>query len=249
MTGIYKIENLINGKIYIGQSQNISQRWSAHRNRPFNKNATQYDSPLYRAIRKYGLENFSFEVLEEVEKERLNERETYWILNFGSNDSSKGYNLTTGGESATNRILTLKQVHEIYDLLSNTELSQAEIANKYGVSQRSISGINTGQTWVETGRIYPIRRSSIEEKRCCDCGAKILYNSVRCSLCEMKGRQKELPVSREELKKLIYNFPFLQVGKKFGVSDNAIRKWCKKYNIPSTKKEINSYSEEEWGKI
>jgi group I intron endonuclease len=246
MTGIYKIENLINGKVYIGQSQNISQRWIAHRNRPFNTNASQYDSPLYRAIRKYGLENFSFEVLEEVEKDKLDEREIYWISNFKSNDSSKGYNLTTGGGAITNGILTLEEVHEIYNLLLNTNLSQEEIANKYGISQRSVSGINTGQTWVEIGRIYPIRKLKIEEKRCCDCGIKISHDSIRCSSCEKKRRQKELPITREELKKLIRSTSFLQIGKKFGISDNAIRKWCKKYNLPSTKKEINSYSEEEW---
>ena len=108
MIGIYKIKNLINGKVYIGQSQNISQRWVAHRSRPFNSNAIQYDCPLYRAIRKYGFDNFSFEVLEETTKDKLNEREIYWIAKFNSNDSIYGYNLTSGGEAITNGILTLE---------------------------------------------------------------------------------------------------------------------------------------------
>lgn len=249
MIGIYKITNLINNKVYIGQSQNIAQRWSAHRNRPFNKDSTQYDCPLYRAIRKYGLNNFSFEVLEETTKEDLNEREVYWIAKNNSNNPDNGYNLTSGGAAITNGILTLGQVHEIYDLLANSNETQEEIANRYGVSQRSISGINTGQTWVEIGRIYPIRKNNIEEKRCCDCGIKILSTSIRCSDCNKKANKKVLPLSREELKQLIRTTSFLQIGKNFNVSDNAIRKWCKKVNLPSTKKEINSYSDEEWNLI
>lgn len=65
MVGIYKITNKINQKIYIGQSVNISKRWTAHRNGAFNPNNNQYNTPLYKAIRKYGIENFTFEVLEE----------------------------------------------------------------------------------------------------------------------------------------------------------------------------------------
>ena len=249
MIGIYKIVNLINGKVYIGQSQNISQRWIAHRSRPFNTNCAQYDCPLYRAIRKYGLENFSFEVLEETDKEQLNEKEIFWIAEFNSNNPNKGYNLTSGGDAVTNGILTLEQVHEIYDLLSCSDKTQEEIAKIYGISQRSVSGINIGQTWVEIGRTYPIRKLSKKEYLCCDCGIKISFESTRCVSCERKNRQKGLQVSREELKKLIRTSSFLQIGRDFNVSDNAIRKWCKKYNLPSTKKEINSYSEEEWNLI
>ena len=52
--------------------------------------------------------------------------------------------------------------------------------------------------------------------------------------------------SKEELKKLIRMLSFVQIGKQFKVSDNAVRKWCIKYSLPNTKKEINSYSDEKW---
>ena len=58
-----------------------------------------------------------------------------------------------------------------------------------------------------------------------------------------------MPVDRQTLKDLIRTTPFLQIGTMFMVSDNAIRKWCEKFNLPKTKKEINSYSDEEWEKI
>ena len=65
MIGIYKIENLVNGKCYIGQSKYIEKRWTDHKSNAFNSiQKDQYKYPLYRAIRKYGLENFSFEVIE-----------------------------------------------------------------------------------------------------------------------------------------------------------------------------------------
>lgn len=82
---------------------------------------------------------------------------------------------------------------------------------------------------------------------CQDCGAELSSSSAtRCSDCARKAsRQIERP-SREELKTLIRNRPFTAIGAQFGVSDNAIRKWCKVENLPSTKKDISKYSDEEW---
>ena len=98
MTGyIYKITNLINGKIYIGKTtSSIEERWKEHIhsiNRDNIKNR-----PLYKAINRYGIKNFSIEKIEEVQVDILNEREIYWI-NFY--DSFKtGYNATLGGDGA-----------------------------------------------------------------------------------------------------------------------------------------------------
>lgn len=57
------------------------------------------------------------------------------------------------------------------------------------------------------------------------------------------------PISREELKHLIRTTPFLTIGKQFGVSDNAIRKWCDKYKLPRKVSEIKKYTDEEWEDI
>ena len=62
MTGIYKITNMINGKCYVGQAVNIKRRWKKHKEVAFNNKDPGYSYPLYQAIRKYGLENFAFEV-------------------------------------------------------------------------------------------------------------------------------------------------------------------------------------------
>lgn len=98
MIGIYKITNKINNKSYIGQSINIEQRWKTHKTSPFNKNCVHYNCLFYKAIRKYGIDNFIFEVLEECEKNRLNEREIYWIAYYQTHNKKYGYNMTDGGD-------------------------------------------------------------------------------------------------------------------------------------------------------
>lgn len=84
---------------------------------------------------------------------------------------------------------------------------------------------------------------------CQDCGKVITPGALRCIECEAKTRVTEKPVTREELKVLIRNMPFTTIGKQYNVSDNAVRKWCEGYGLPTRKKDIKSYSDEEWLKI
>ena len=97
MVGIYKITNLINGQSYIGQSINIEKRWAQERQSAFNTNYKSYNYPISRAFRKYGLDNFQFEVLEECLQSQLNEREKDWIIQYDT--FYNGYNQTLGGDS------------------------------------------------------------------------------------------------------------------------------------------------------
>ena len=63
------------------------------------------------------------------------------------------------------------------------------------------------------------------------------------------NRIKDPPLSRKELKKRIREKSFTSIGKEFGISDNAIRKWCKKYNLPFQSRKIKEYSDSQWEKI
>ncbi len=85
---------------------------------------------------------------------------------------------------------------------------------------------------------------------CQDCGKELSSASAtRCAECASKvSRIVERP-NREELKNLIRAKSFTSIGVQFGVADNTIRKWCKAENLPSTKKDISQYSDEEWIKI
>lgn len=98
MIGIYKITNQVNGKVYIGQSVNIEKRWKEHRSRAFNSADADYNKYLYRAIRKYGIENFSFEVIEQCNQIQLNEKEKEYIAKYNSTNRNYGYNICLGGE-------------------------------------------------------------------------------------------------------------------------------------------------------
>lgn len=257
MTGIYKIENLITHRCYIGQSRNIQKRWLAHKNAVYDKKQKSYDYPIYRAIRKYGIENFSFEIIEQCPVDELNEREKFWIKHFSSYE--KGYNQTPGGESLGSHKLTLEQVREIKQRLINFKIfdSHQKIAQDYNVSDDTIQAINNGNAWFEEGLNYPLHISKYVTKKqenfCIDCGKPITIGSIRCNSCNLKKRRmdsfKKMPLSREELKNLIRNTPFTTIGKLYGVTDNAIRKWCKKYDLPQRVKEIKQYSDLEWEKI
>ena len=105
MQGIYIITNKINGKIYIGLSVDIKRRFSEHKSPcRFQKKET----PIARAIKKYGLVNFSFDILELVEcKSKLCEREIFWI-----NKMKPEYNLTSGGDGVRDYIVS-EEVKEI----------------------------------------------------------------------------------------------------------------------------------------
>lgn len=91
MICIYKITCLINNKIYIGQTLNYVSRICHHKSKlKRNCNDNKY---LQEDYNKYGLNNFTFEILEECKEENLLERETYWINYFGGKESEKLYNM------------------------------------------------------------------------------------------------------------------------------------------------------------
>lgn len=75
--GIYKITNLANGMCYVGQSVDIANRWKQHIKRGIGAEAPTKNK-LYPAMAEFGVENFSFEIIEECEKELLDKKEDYW---------------------------------------------------------------------------------------------------------------------------------------------------------------------------
>lgn len=75
--GIYKITNLANGMCYVGQSVDIANRWKQHIKRGIGAEAPTKNK-LYPAMAEFGVENFSFEIVEECEKELLDKKEDYW---------------------------------------------------------------------------------------------------------------------------------------------------------------------------
>lgn len=136
MPYIYKIENNLNGKIYIGATtQSVEDRWKQHlseRNRSGHR-------PLYKAMNKYGIENFSVEIIEETNN--LEERERYWIEYYRS--FKYGYNATFGGQGKTyldyDIILALwrdgKNIYEIHKITNYDEGAIRKVLKSNNISK------------------------------------------------------------------------------------------------------------------
>lgn len=165
MIGIYCIENLITHEKYVGQSTNIKQRWEDHRK----PSRLSYSTPLYRAFREYGIDNFKFSVLEECDVSKLDEREIYWIKKCDSYDH--GYNSTTGGKTGTcsksrnripnnfgaisvkNDVAPIVKLDKSFNVLSIYP-SVSECARQNGVNSSSISKVAKGKRKTCKNNIY-----------------------------------------------------------------------------------------------
>lgn len=237
-TGIYCYTNKVNKKKYIGQAVDISRRAREHISRSINSSSDEYQSLLHRAFRKYGHDNFLFEILEECVEEQLDQREQYWISYYNSMVPN-GYNLNKGGEGARHFCKHNQyQLELLYNLLKNTKMKYVDIAAEVGVSVGYVGDFNNGKLWYNENIEYPIRRKDKEINHCIDCGCVIGKGSVRCVKCNsISIRTTERP-SKEQLLQEVATSGFKQVGQKYGVADNTIKKWCIAYGLPSTKKEI-----------
>lgn len=157
MVGIYAIQNNINGKIYVGQSVDIERRWQQE------KNMKRLNEHLLRAMKKYSVENFSFYVLEECEKEKLNEREAFYIKLYHSIDTEFGYNKTSGGDSAFSRPyqkLSDEHKRKISEANKGHHQTQETIKKSLETRKKSLLEKHKVDIWcLETDEVY----HSIEE--------------------------------------------------------------------------------------
>lgn len=173
--GVYKITNLLNGKVYIGQSRHVFNRWAQHRH----GRGKDHNYYLRNAITQYGIDNFSFEVLEECPINQLNELERKYITQYNS-VKPNGYNLEMGGSqskvvtSETKRRMSLAWLKR--PPMTERERHNRSIAHRKPVSQYTLAG--------EYIRTYP----SIQ-----DAAKSIGFpesNIINC--CKGKNRQKSV---------------------------------------------------------
>lgn len=125
--GIYKWENKINHKCYIGQAKDLNRRLMHHLS---NIKTGRYNNPLYKAVTKYGVNNFNITIVEVLEasddlNERLDEREIYYIEYYKS--YKEGYNQTKGGDGG---ITGYKFTEEQRKRVSENSKKQAKLLYK-----------------------------------------------------------------------------------------------------------------------
>lgn len=134
---IYKITNLLNNKSYIGQTiKPAEERWKEHQAHAYGKHINDQNKHLYRAMRKYGIENFSFEVVQDnIETfEQLDKAEIYWIDFYQS--FLYGYNETFGGQKHHKK-LPNKEIIQDYMVTK----SARKTALNFGIDHSTVDDI------------------------------------------------------------------------------------------------------------
>lgn len=159
---IYCYENKINGHKYIGQTNNLKTRYSAHKSQAYNNNSKDYNCLFHKKIREYGLDNFNFYVLEEIDKQDedyVDFREQFWIEKLNSwCRYGEGYNENSGGKQFRKNIsLTIEQSKKIKELLKNSDISFTQLAIDFNTYRECIARINTGRYDYDSSINYPIR--------------------------------------------------------------------------------------------
>lgn len=223
ISGIYKI-NYPNGKIYIGQSNDIKRRMYEHNN--VNRLKNHYNAPCDLAIQKYGRIE-EIEILEkDIDISLLNERERYWISFYKSNNKDIGYNLTPGGSS-------LKGEEHPKSKLSDEEILDIRKRRFQGERKKDVyklyenkilfSGFEhiwLGRTAPHIGKEFIIPTNEISRQ---------IYSSIANSG-ENNGMAK---LSKEKVLKIreLYDsgMPVAEIAKIFKeVNKNSIRRVCKR---------------------
>ena len=135
---IYKYTNLVNGKVYIGQTiQELKERHSKHISVAFGKeNGHGYDYLIHKALRKYGVDNFTLEVIDRVDNALLNDKEREYIAFYNSYE--KGYNMTPGGESKPEDFPLSFEEKTVISKLFKEGLAIKKIAEQTGHHYRKI---------------------------------------------------------------------------------------------------------------
>ena len=151
-----------------------------------------------------------------------------------------------------NNIKKRKHVHDL--------VAEAFIENPLGLEEVNHKDYNKGNNcvdnleWIthEDNMNDMFKHYNVKTQNFCpDCGKLIGNASKRCISCNNRHRYNRfiLPISRNQLKSLIRTTSFKSIGKIYGVSDNTIKKWCLKLELPNLKSKIESYSDCEWALI
>lgn len=150
------------------------------------------------------------------------------------------------------KIKTLLFINDYLDLIDCDLLERKKLV-AIDLKEKIIQHLNKPKARYKINSNKIHKTPFFYHKKCDYCGK--IFKTTRkeqkyCNQeCFHQAYYKCIHPSREELKEKIRKTSFTQIGREYGVSDNAVRKWCSKYNLPRTVKEIKSYSDEEWLKI
>ena len=178
---IYKITNLLNGKIYVGKDSKNDLKY--------------YGSGIFirRAISKYGIDNFSKEIIQFCDSlDELNEMEKHWIKKLNSRNPVIGYNISEGGEGFN--LKNLPNYDEIKEKMSNSPHLKKSYVEKYGINRANEIIEKKSRTYKEnsktTGDMNSSKRPDVREK--ISRGVKKYLDENPSAIDEFKNRQKKI---------------------------------------------------------
>lgn len=159
VSGIYRIRNLLDNKVYIGLSSNINQRFIQHKT---DSKSMINDKPLHNAIRKYGIENFEFSIIEYCDISKLSDKEKFWIEFYNSTDRDCGYNLHGGGQS------NIEVSSETREKLRNAQQNKIPIVklNRFGSFIERYESVNHASKSNDFNYPSDIYKMAIKKIKC-----------------------------------------------------------------------------------
>lgn len=207
---IYIIRNNINNKVYIGQTtRTMETRFKQHI-----YDSNKLNTHIYKAMRKYGVDNFYVELIEDnIPSEELDNKEVMYIKNFDS--YYNGYNSTLGGEGGSTFIKDEKKLEEFKSMFYKG-YSQELMGEHFGVTKltifNTIKALNLKRNFKETKKIVKVK----------------YYTIIEC-------------LNKEYLNELVNYYSNKQILEIFGVTQETFNKVYRHFNVTSkTTKEVRT---------
>lgn len=198
---IYIIENLINGKVYVGKTSDVKKRWAKHKS-----NARRYvNRRLYDSMNFYGYDNFLVSVIDESDCENdINNKERFYIEFYKSTFKEFGYNMTPGGDGGNtishyNEIQMSEYLGKLKKLRSGSNFKHTEETKKImseeatgrklseetknKISEKIKSKINSGEykpniSGLKKGQLGKFKHSEASRKKISDCRKNKTYDEI-----------------------------------------------------------------------
>lgn len=178
---IYKATNIVNGKIYIGQTVNtLKYRKDQHFRE--SKSGSRQNTYFHNAIIKYGENNFVFEIIDYADSiEELNNKEAYWISEYNSTDRNIGYNLDSGGKNCKKSESTKKKISECkLQMWQNDEIAKkcrAGLQKGVDAMKKKKGSSAVEFTCIECGKTLLIDRYMLKDRKFCSISCSTKYRN------------------------------------------------------------------------